>query len=79
MIYILLIYILNNFFKKNLKKKMKELNRFSEHFRIDQYLRNRSTKNVKSKSLIKHENILSNFPVGLIIITKEDLKFEDKI
>ena len=58
---------------------MNELNRFSEHFRIDQYLRNRSTQNVKSKSLKRHENILSNFPVGLIIITKEDLKFEDKI
>ena len=53
--------------------------RFSEHYRIDQYLRNKNNQMIKSKTLKKQENILSNFPVGLIIIGKEEFKFEDKI
>ena len=53
--------------------------RFSEHFRIDQYLRNKSQQTSKTKLLKRNENILSNFPVGLIIITKEDVKLEDRV
>ena len=59
---------------------MTEYNRFSEHYRIDEYLKNKSAQGAKSKPLKKNDNnILSNFPVGLIIIGKESLKFEDKI
>ena len=54
---------------------MNDFNRFSEHNRIDQYLRNRSLQGIKSKSLKKNENNLSYFPVGLIIITKDPYKF----
>jgi CheY-like chemotaxis protein len=53
--------------------------RFSEHFRIDQYLRNKSRHSYKANTLKRSENILSNFPVGLIIITKEDLKLEERV
>ena len=58
---------------------MNDFNRFSEHNRIDQYLRNRSLQGIKSNSLKKNENILSLFPVGLIIIGKDLIKYEDKI
>ena len=58
---------------------MNDFNRFSEHNRIDQYLRNRSLQDIKSNSLKKNENILSLFPIGLIIIGKDLYKFEDKI
>ena len=58
---------------------MNDFNRFSEHNRIDQYLRNRSLQGIKSQTLKKNENILSYFPVGLIIIGKDPFKFEDKI
>ena len=55
------------------------IERFSEHYRIDQYLRNKNTQSIKSKTFIISENILSNFPIGLIILGKEAFKFEDKI
>ena len=56
------------------------MKRFSEHYRIEQYLRNKSLKDVKSKSsLVRDENILSCFPVGLIIIGKEYVKYENKL
>ena len=48
------------------------MRRFSEHYRIDNYL-----KNLKVNTLQKDENILSNFPIGLIVISKE--LFEDKL
>ena len=59
---------------------MNEKNRFSEHYRIDQYLKKRNTiKVLKSHTIAKSSNQLSNFPIGLIIIKNEDLKYEDKI
>ena len=59
---------------------MNEFKRFSEHQRIDQYLlRKKTTFGVKSNTLKTYDNILSNFPIGLIILTKEDSKYEDRI
>ena len=59
---------------------MNEFKRFSEHQRIDQYLlRKKTTFGIKSNTLKTYENILSNFPIGLIILTKEDSKYEDRI
>ena len=58
---------------------MSEYNRFSEHYRIDQYLKKKSTIGFRTISTKKNENLLSNFPIGLIIITKEVFKLEDKI
>ena len=54
------------------------MSRFKEHRRIDQYLKKRNMKVLKSKTVIKHSNQLSNFPIGLIIITNEDL-IENKL
>ena len=42
------------------------MRRFSEHYRIDNYLKNLTIKNLKVNTLQKDENILSNFPIGLI-------------
>jgi CheY-like chemotaxis protein len=58
---------------------MSVFNRFSEHYRIDQYLKKKNTMGIKSKATKKHENLLSNFPVGLIILVKDDSKFDDKV
>ena len=58
---------------------MDESRRFSEHLRIDQYLRKKSIKLVRAKTMKRHSDQLSNFPIGLIIIIKEDLKFDYKI
>jgi len=58
---------------------MSDYNRFSEHYRIDQYLRKKSSFGIKTISIKKNDNILSNFPIGLIIISKEEVKFEDKL
>ena len=58
---------------------MKEFNRFSEHHRIDQYLKKKNTLSINSNSVKRYDNILQNFTVGLIIITKDDFKFEDRI
>ena len=58
---------------------MNEFNRFSEHYRIDQFLKKKTSLGTKSKTMKRHENILSNFPVGLIILAKEELKYEDKV
>jgi len=58
---------------------MTESHRFSEHYRIDQYLRNKSMKILKAKTMKRHSNQLSNFPIGLIIMIKEDLKIDYKI
>ena len=44
----------------------------SEHNRIEEYLKKRNIKLIKSKTVKKHSNQLSNFPIGLIIITNED-------
>ena len=53
-------------------------NRFIEHSRIDQYLKRRSMQIQQFKKVINHENKLSNFPIGLIIITKDE-DYYDKI
>ena len=58
---------------------MSDYNRFSEHYRIDQYLRKKSSFGFKTISMKKNDNMLSNFPIGLIVISKEELKFEDKL
>ena len=58
---------------------MSVFNRFSEHYRIDQYLKKKNTLGIKSKATKKHENLLSNFPVGLIILVKDESKYDDKI
>ena len=55
------------------------MKRFSEHYRIEQYLRNKSLKDFKSNVSKRDEDILSCFPVGLIIIGKEYVKYENKI
>ena len=57
---------------------MEENKRFKEHHLIDQYLKKRSLKVIKSRTVSKHTNQLSNFPIGLIIITKESLN-ENKL
>ena len=62
-----------------IKNKMSEYNRFSEHYRIDQYLKKKSSFGFKTISIKRNDNVLSNFPIGLIIITKEELKYEDKL
>ena len=54
-------------------------NRFSEHYRIDQYLKKKYTFGIRTISTKKNDNALSNFPIGLIIISKEELKYEDKL
>ena len=54
------------------------MNRFSEHNRISLYLKRRSLQIVQKRQVINHENKLSNFPIGLIIITKDD-NYEDYI
>ena len=58
---------------------MSEMSRFSEHHRIEQYLRKKSIKVLKSKTIKRSPNDLSNFPIGLIIITSGDIKSEDKL
>ena len=59
---------------------MLDLDRFTEHNRIDNYLKRRSMQLLQSKPIINHENELSNFPIGLIIITKEPhLNSEEKV
>ena len=55
------------------------MSRFSEHHRIEQYLRKKSIKVLKSKTIKRSPNDLSNFPIGLIIITSGDIKSEDKL
>ena len=52
--------------------------RFSEHQRINQYLRIRTMKS-KSKIITRHSNQLNNFPIGLIIITNDGLPLNYKI
>ena len=58
---------------------MDESNRFTEHYRIDQYLRKKSMKILKSKTMKRNTDQLSNFPIGLIIMIKEDLRVDYKI
>ena len=55
------------------------MSRFSEHHRIAQYLRKRSIKVLKSKTIKRSSNQLSNFPIGLIIITTGEVKSDDKL
>jgi len=57
---------------------MSENFRYSEHQRINKYLRIRTMK-AKSKAAIKHSNQLNNFPIGLIIITNDGLPLSYKI
>ena len=52
--------------------------KYAEHNRIDQYLKRRSFQIMKNKKIINYDDKLSNFPIGLIIIAKDE-KFEDKI
>ena len=52
---------------------MDEMKVISQHRRIDQYLKMRSMKVTKAKTVKRHSNQLSNFPIGLIIITDEGL------
>ena len=54
---------------------MLSLKRYSEHNKIDNFLRRRSIQLQQNKEIINHENKLSNFPIGLIIITKEEKPF----
>lgn len=58
---------------------MAESNRFSEHYRIDQYLRNKSLKILKAKTVKRNTNQLSNFTIGLIIMIKEESNIDYKI
>ena len=51
--------------------------RFSEHQRINRYLRIRTVS--KSKIITRHSNQLNNFPIGLIIITNDGLPLNYKI
>ena len=54
--------------------------RFTEHYKIKNYLRRRSAQISQNKKIINYEDKLSNFPIGLIIITKDPLKKkEDKL
>ena len=55
------------------------MKRFSEHYRIEQYLRNKSLKDIQPKTIKRDENVLSCFPVGLIILGKEYVKYENKL
>ena len=52
--------------------------RFSEHHKINQYLRIRTMK-AKSKTFTRHSNHLNNFPIGLIIITNDGPPLNYKI
>ena len=59
---------------------MNEFKRFSEHQRISQYLfRKNTTFGDKSNTYTTYNNILSNFPIGLIILSKDNSKYEDRI
>ena len=58
---------------------MSEISRFSEHHRIDHYLRQKSIKLLKSHTINTSSNQLSYFPIGLIIITNEGIKYENKL
>ena len=51
---------------------MLDLKKYTEHNRIEKYLKRRSFQLMQSKKVINHENKLSNFPIGLIIITKDE-------
>ena len=57
---------------------MLDVNKYLEHIRIEQFLKRRSTQLQETKKIVNYENQLSNFPVGLIITTKDN-KNEDKI
>ena len=50
---------------------MNKYKTFTEHDKIDKYLRRRSFQLLQNKEIINYEDKLSNFPIGLIIITKE--------
>ena len=59
---------------------MLSLNTYTEHNKIDNYLRRRSIQIQQNKEVINHENKLSNFPIGLIIISKDEQPiYEEKI
>ena len=58
---------------------MTEKRRYSEHYRIEQFLRKKTLKLSKAKTAKRHPNQLSNFPIGLIIISKEEKKSEYKL
>jgi c-di-AMP phosphodiesterase-like protein len=58
---------------------MSEVSRFSEHHRINKYLKQKSLTLLKSKTIKRSSNQLSNFPIGLIIITNDGPKYEDKL
>jgi hypothetical protein len=51
--------------------------RFSEHQRINRYLRIRTVS--KSKIITRHPNELNNVPIGLIIITNDGISLNYKI
>ena len=55
---------------------MNEFNSFYENQRNEKLLRNKTKQEINSKASKRYENILSNFSVGLIIIGKENFKFE---
>jgi CheY-like chemotaxis protein len=59
---------------------MLSLNKYTEHNKIDNFLRRRSIQIQQTREVINHENKLSNFPIGLIIITKEEQPlYQEKI
>ena len=52
--------------------------KFAEHQRINNYLKRRSMQILQTKEVVNHEDKISNFPIGLIIIKKNEGN-EDKI
>ena len=55
---------------------MLDLNKYLDHVRIDRFLKRRSMHSQELSPIINYENKLSNFPIGLIITTKDN-KNED--
>ena len=59
---------------------MNKYHTFTEHDKIDNYLHRRSEQISQNKEIINYEDKLSNFPIGLIIITREtQINNEDKL
>ena len=55
---------------------MLDINKYLDHVRIEHFLKRRSMQSQESRQTIDYENKLSNFPIGLIITTKDN-KNED--
>ena len=57
---------------------MLDVNKYLDHIKIEQFLKRRSMQLQETRKIINYENQLSNFPIGLIITTKDN-KNEDKM